>query len=128
MIWLTDLLDAVTSCMEADSPMGRPGLRYQRADDFWEIWIYPTPVELVGGARDGAVLEPGFVLNVEQLRMAFDSVVDMGWNALGLNFVEGPHFYVEGAFGGRELFLQVLAHPPEGEEPGLKLNATKKLD
>jgi hypothetical protein len=27
--------------------MGPLGLRYQEEESFWEVWIYPTPVELV---------------------------------------------------------------------------------
>jgi hypothetical protein len=95
-------------------------------DGFWEVWIYPTPVELVGGAHDGEVVVAGFHLDLEQLRLQFDSVVAFGWNALGLNWPEGPHVAIEGVFQGREVYLQVLAFPPEGEESGLKLDATRR--
>jgi hypothetical protein len=122
-----DLLqDAVAACVEADSPMGPLGLRYWEEDGFWEVWIYPTPVELVGGAHDGAVVVPGFRLDLEQLRQEFTSVAAFGWNALGLNYPEGPHVYVEGVFRGREVYLQVLACAPEGEEPGLRVDATPR--
>jgi hypothetical protein len=124
--WLGLLQDAVAACVEADSPMGPLGLRYREEDGFWEVWVYPTPVELVGGAHDGAVVEPGFSLDLEQLRAAFESITDFGWNALGLNDPDGPHVYVEGVFRGREVFLQVLAYAPEGEEPGLRVDATRR--
>jgi hypothetical protein len=90
-----------------------------------EIWIYPTCVELVGGAHDGAVVVPGFSLDLEQVRAAFDDVTAFGWNALGLNDPEGPYVYVEGVYRGREVYLQVLAQAPEGEEPGLRFDATR---
>jgi hypothetical protein len=44
--------------------MGPLGLRYLVEDAFWEVWIYPTPVELVGGAVDGEVVVPGFTLEL----------------------------------------------------------------
>ena len=53
-------------------------------------------------------------------------MVAFGWNALGLNDPDGPHVYVEGVFRGREVFLQVLAYAPEGEEPGLRVDATRR--
>jgi hypothetical protein len=81
---------------------------------------------LVGGAHDGDVVAPGFALDLEQLRQEFDSVVAFGWNALGLNWTEGPHVHIEGVFRGREVFLQVLAYAPEGEGPGLKVDATPR--
>jgi hypothetical protein len=122
--WLDLLQDTVAACVEADSPMGPLGLRYREEDGFWEVWVYPTPVELVGGAHDGEVVVPGFRLDLEQFRQEFESVVDFGWNALGLNDPDGPHVYVEGVFQGREVYLQVLAYAPEDEEPGLKFDAT----
>jgi len=124
--WLDQLDDAVSSCVEADSPMGPLGLRYREEEGFWEVWIYPTPVELVGGAHDGEVLVPGLRLDLEQLRQEFESIAEFGWNTLGLNWPEGPHIYVEGVFKGREVYLQVLAYAPEDEAPGLKLDATRR--
>ena len=35
-------------------------------------------------------------------------------------------FGFPGVFEGREVFLQVLAYAPEDEEPGLKLDATRR--
>jgi hypothetical protein len=124
--WLDGLLEVVAGCVEADSPMGPLGMRHHEEEGFWEVWVYPTPVELVGGAHDGDVVAPGFTLDLEELRQGFDSVVAFGWNALGLNWPEGPHVHIEGVFRGLEVFLQVLAYAPEGEEPGLKLDATRR--
>jgi hypothetical protein len=124
-IWLDTLLQAVCACVEADSPMGPLGMNYRVEEDFWEICIFPTPVELVGGAQDGAVVALGFTVDLEQLRASFDSIEAFGWNALGLNDPDGPHIHVEGKFLGREVFLQLLAYAPEDEETGLKFDVTK---
>jgi len=83
--WLDELYDALVGCIEAHSPMGPPGLRSWDEEGFWEISIYPTPVELVGGCHDGEVVVPGFSLDLQQLQGVFDSVVDFGWNPLGLD-------------------------------------------
>lgn len=125
-VWLDHLLEVVAGCVEADSTMGPLGLRYREEESFWEVWAYPTPVELVGGAHDGEVVVPGFRLDLEALRAAFESVVAFGWDALGLNDPGGPHIYIEGVFRGREVLLQVLAQAPAGEEPGLKFDTTKR--
>ena len=119
------MLEAVSACVEADSPMGPLGLRYREEDGFWGVGIYPTPVELVGGVHDETLVAPGFSLDLEQLRSAFDAIVAFGWNALGLHDPDGPHVYVEGVYQGREVFLQVLARAPEDEEPGMKFDTTK---
>jgi hypothetical protein len=39
---------------------------------------------------------------------------------------EGPHVAIEGAFQGREGYLQVLARAPEDEEPGLKVDTRRR--
>lgn len=124
--WLDGLLQAVSACVEVTSAMGPLGYRYREEDGFWEIWIFPTPVELVGGAHDGAVVAPDFSLDLEEPRSFFESVEALGWHALGLNWSEGPHVYVEGVYEGHEVYLKVLAQAPEGEEPGIKVNTVRK--
>lgn len=123
-VWLDMLLTAVSACVEAASPMGPLGLRYHEEDGFWDITIHPTPVELVGGRHDGERVSAGFSLDLEQLRSIFDSILDFGWQALGLNSTEGPSVWVEGVYLGREVFVQVLAYPPEDEEPSLKIETS----
>ena len=39
----------------------------------------------------------------------------------------GPEITIEGVYAGHELFLQLLAEPPEDEEPGMELDATRSL-
>lgn len=124
--WLDILRDAVAACIEVASPMGPMGLRYTEEEGFWQVFVFPTPVELVGGAQDGAVVEPGFSLDLEQLRDAFESIVAFGWNAQGLTSYEGPYVHIEGFFQGREVYLQILAYPPEDEKPWLKIDMTNR--
>ena len=62
LVWLHRLVEAVAGCMEAGSPMGPLGYRYGEDDGMWQIDLYPTPVELIGGAADGEVMAPGFCL------------------------------------------------------------------
>jgi hypothetical protein len=126
--WLNELFDAIAEGLTPDSLMGPLGFRWLEEEGFWEIDAYPTPVELVGGAADGAVVAPGFTLDLERLRAAFDQIDDLGWNALGWPDGDGPFVWVEGAFQGHSVFLRILAEAPEGEEPGAKLRVPKKGD
>jgi hypothetical protein len=119
--WLKILVDLVVDCIEVESPAGPLGVRWGRDDDFWEVTIYPTPVELVGGAVDGEVVTPGFTLDLERLRTAFTRLDAFGWNALGLG-QDGPCIQLEGDFMARQLFLRVLAQAPQDEAPGAKLS------
>jgi hypothetical protein len=119
--WLDRLLEAVEVTLEPESPMGPLALVYREEEGFWEVDAYPTPVELVGGAEDGALVSPGFSLDLERLRSAFERIDGTGWNAFGWYDGDGPFIWVEGSFQGRDVFLRVLSQAPEGEEPGAKL-------
>ena len=39
---------------------------------------------------------------------------------------DGPHVAIEGVYQGHEVFLQVLAYPPDNEEPGMKINTQRR--
>jgi hypothetical protein len=117
-VWLRGLVEAVAGCIEADSAMGPLGYRYGEEDDLWQIDLYPTPVELLGGAVDGEVVDPGFTLDIEQFRGLFDRIDALAWQSLGFPFGEGPQMAVEGVYRGHHVFVQVLAYAPDDEEAG----------
>ena len=121
--WLAQLVDQIAGLITLDSPTGPLGYRCREEDGFWEISVYLTPVELVGGADDGEVVLPGFQLDLLGLQDLFDEIVDFGWDGLGLCRVEGPLIWIEGVYRGREVYVTVLARAPEDEEPGAKVEA-----
>ena len=122
--WLTSLVDAVGDCTEIHCACGPMAFRWGNDDDFWEVRIYYTPGEAVGGAEDGAVLVPGFTLDLMALMSVFEELTDARWHAhsFGPHDQEGPHVSVEGVYQGHHVYLQVLAEAPEGEEPGFKVD------
>jgi hypothetical protein len=120
--WLDQLVDQIADLMTLDSPAGPLGYRYGEEDDFWQIAVYLTPVELVGGADDGEVVLPGFQLDLLGLRDVFDEIEDFGWDGLGLCNGDGPLIWVEGVYQGHEVYVTVLAQAPEDEEPGRKID------
>lgn len=124
--WVYDLLEIVAGSMESLSGTSPLGFMYREEAGFWEIAVYPTPVELVGGAEDGEIVAPGFSLDLEGLRGEFERVDAISWHSLGYPNGEGPHVVIEGTYQGHEVFLQILAYAPEDEEPGMKLDTTRR--
>lgn len=124
--WLSNLVEGVTSAVEADSVMGPLGVRFFEEDGFWEILMYPEPIELVGGAADGAVVLPGMSVDVRQIESLFDRVDAVHWDTNGFHGSEPPFLSVEGAFAGVELWLRFSAEAPDDEEPRLKLNLNRR--
>ena len=110
--------------MEAHNEAGPLAFRWRQEDDFWELTVYLTPVELVGGAVDGAVVYPAFSLDVQGLCSAFEELAAIRWNAHAFapHDWTGPHISIEGVYRGHHVYLQVLSDPPEDEEPGLKVD------
>jgi hypothetical protein len=124
--WMEALVDVVAECLNPHSPMGPLGFRYLEEDAHGELVVYPTPVELVGGAEDGTVVVPGFALDLHALLAAFEHVTALQWCAHGFgpSDPDGPCVSLEGIYQGHEVWLRVLAEPPEDEEPGLHLDTS----
>jgi hypothetical protein len=125
--WLTSLVDVVGSCMEPHAASGPLAFRWGEEEGFWEVTVYCTPGELVGGAEDGALVVPGFSLDVRELMSAFEKLVAVDWcsQSFGPDDHTGPHISIEGVFQGHQVYLQVLAEAPEDEEPGFKVELSR---
>jgi len=122
--WLVSLVDAVGNRMEPYSATGPLAFRWRQKGDFWEIAVYYTPGEVIGGAEDGAVIVSGFSLHLQELISAFEKVADACWrsHSFGPHDSLGPHISIEGIYQGHEVWLQILAEAPEDEEPGFKVD------
>jgi hypothetical protein len=124
--WLQRLLAAVKGCIEAESVTGPVGLRCRRGQGAYEVAVYLTAVEIVGGPHDGAGVAPVFCLDLERLRQALTSVTACRWNALGAGVAPGPHVHISGVFQGRNVELHSLGQEPADEKPGRKVQATAR--
>lgn len=121
--WLESLADVVCISVEAYSAMGPFGFRYLQDGADWELIIYPTPVELIGGAEDGALVYSGFSLDVQFLLSQFDQVTAVQWltHDFSPSESEGPQLSIEGTYQGHNIWLRVLSNPPTNEPAGLQL-------
>ena len=86
--WIAALVATVAECLHAHSPMGPLGFRYGEEDGVWDLIVYPTPVELVGGAQDGTVVLPGFSLGLYAFLSAFERLTALHWCAHGFGLSE----------------------------------------
>ncbi len=127
--WMESLVEVIHECVEAHSLMGPLGYRSLAQGDPCELLVYPTPVELVGGAEEGAVVLPGFSLALQALLAHFDRVEACRWSPSGLgpDDPDGPCVSIEGLSQGHDVWLRVLAEPPEDEEPGLQRSSGSPL-
>ncbi|MEK6233633.1 MAG: hypothetical protein N2C14_02890, partial [Planctomycetales bacterium] len=69
--WLHDVIQAATGCMTVSTSVPA-GAQYAEADGLYEVLVYPTPVELMGGAQDGGTATPSFSVDLEAFRAVLD--------------------------------------------------------
>jgi hypothetical protein len=122
--WLASLVDTVANYMEPHAASGPLAFRWGEEEGFWEMIVYCTPGELVGGAEDGEIIVPGFTLDVRELMSAFEKLRDVRWysHLLGPQDKVGRHIVLDGVYQGHEVYSQVLAEAPDDAEPGFKVN------
>lgn len=96
-----------------------PQYLYGEDDGLWQIDLYPTPVELIGGAVDDDVVAPGFSLNIQQPRGLLDRIDALAWLSLVLPSGDGPRVSIERVYQGQEVFHPVLVYASEDDEPGM---------
>lgn len=123
--WLESLVDAVAKCMQPHNVLGPLGCRWGEQKNFWEVMVYPSAAELVGGAEDGVIVVPGFSLDLWELGKAFEEVTAVHWqsHAFGPHDQAGPHVSIEGCYKGHQVFLQVWSEANPDEGPGFKVAA-----
>jgi hypothetical protein len=127
--WMEPLIEAIAANMSAHGPNSPLGLRYRQLDDVWDMLVYATPVEMIGGAHDGGRACPSFSFDVEGLRSAIGQVDSVTWEPHGARTVDddvGPCIVIRGRFGSHAILLRVLAHAPLDVEPAVKVDATGK--
>lgn len=128
--WLDELIDAAVGCMEAHSATGPVGVQYLQEEDLTTVLLYPTPVELVGGEEDGSLVISGFTLDIQALMSIFEEVIEINWESQAFYPPDpaGANVAIEAVYQGHSVWLQILAAPPDDEQPGMKLDVTARLD
>ena len=93
--------------------------------DEWEIAIFVSATEVVGGPRDGTTLPFPIQLDVSDVTDAFDEPPRIHWQATGFSGDEdlGPYVSFEGIARGKKVWLRILAEAPLQAGPGRLLHA-----
>ena len=125
--WLEEMIDFVGNCIEAHSLMGPIAWHYWLEDDLNHLIFFPRTVRLVGGEQHGQEVLPGFSLDVQSVTDIFQRVDAVYWTTQGMGGDdEGPRISIEGIYRGHDVWLRILAEPPEDEEPGLELDVSDR--
>lgn len=118
--------DAARSILETAShaPIGCH-YHYAEECDEWEVAVFVSATEVVGGPRDGTIVPCRMQIDVAHLIALFDIQPKIYWQT-GVHQDEdetGQHLSMEGSVRGHLVWLRVLAQAPSQAGPGRLLHA-----
>jgi hypothetical protein len=120
-----ELYDHVRQCVGSRLPMGPLACRWSTDFGFIDLQIFPTPMELVGGPQDGAVIDPDVDFDLLRIQDAFDSIDGIGWTLDGEDR-EFHYICFRGIFRGYDVWVTVFAGAPSNEKPTIKSDELRK--
>lgn len=93
--------------------------------DIWEVSVFVSRTEVVGGPQDGNVISTGLQLDVMTVCEAFDVAPEVHWQSQAVCEEDqlGNHMSFEGQARGHRVWLRVLHEAPEDIGPGRLLHA-----
>lgn len=123
-LWLATLANEIARRIVPVDPLGPIGCHYALHDAMWEVTLFVSTTEVVGGKHDGQAFASAFQLDLAGIELHFDSVSSVGWQPIELNDDDdlGPHVAVIGTREGHAVWLRVTAVPPRGFDSGRVMN------
>lgn len=123
--WLVRLAnDAAAAMLPVDllAPLGCH-FAWNAADDQWEVTLFASRTEIVGGRHDGEILPSRFRLNIEALRLLFTEIATLDWHALPTGDDDlGAHLSLEGRCGEHRVWFRIPAVAPTAMPPGRRMD------
>lgn len=120
--WLATLADTAAAEMAAAEAISPIGCHYyfNDATGQWEVTLFASRTEVVGGENDGSVWHTPFSVDLLGLMTIFDEVTNCYWQALPLGEGDdlGPHVAIEGRYADCSVWLRILATSPARFESG----------
>ncbi|MCH2213176.1 MAG: hypothetical protein MK110_17865 [Fuerstiella sp.] len=99
---------------------------YQNEYNEWEVTLFVSDTEVVGGSRDGTRLPCPVQLDVLRVMELFDQMPKTHWQSGGVPEDEefDQNLSFEGRVRGHYVWLRMLAQAPKQAGPGRLLHAT----
>lgn len=118
--WLQQLVDRLTSALNALEALPPIGCHFARHDGVWEVTLFASQTEVIGGPLDGRRTHARFQVDLQHVMAAFDRLDACFWQAQELGFEDdlGPHVSIEGLVGDEHVWLRITAFAPTRFEPG----------
>jgi hypothetical protein len=118
--WMQSLADEAGALIHPVDLLAPLGCHYCEVNGVWEITLFASQTEILGGPLDGGLRASRFHVDLAELIVLFDEVSSAYWQALGLGEEDdlGPHVGIEGRYAGHDVWLRILANAPKRFPPG----------
>ena len=120
--FISSLANSVAACLTSFEPIPPVGCHFADSEVGWEVTVFPSMTEIVGGPDDGLRTAARVCVDVASVVSLFSAVRELTWQCmpLGKDDELGAHLYIVGDYEGEPVCVQILASAPPNLEPGRK--------
>ena len=120
--WILKLANTVAAHLEPMEPMPPLGCHYHQCESGWEIAVFPSQTEIIGGPMDGRHTSARYRLDILAVTNLFSRVDEMSWQSrsLGEDDQLGAHVCIGGLVENETVFVRILETAPACFSPGRK--------
>lgn len=118
--WLHQLAEELTACIEPIDRRAPIGCHFCYADDCWEVTLFVSRTEVLGGEYDGEQIPGRFNLDVTRLLTVLEQVDGCWWQPLPVAADDElrSHLSLEGRHAGQCVWVRITAEQPAAIESG----------
>ncbi|MCA9070899.1 MAG: hypothetical protein KDA84_18345 [Planctomycetaceae bacterium] len=128
--WLSDTINRVAAQFHSVDSLAPIGCHYfhDESCDVWEVTLFISQTETVGGEYDGKRTSSRFSLDLSALESIFSEVSRFAWQALSMGEDDdlGPHVSLEGRVQKHNVWLRIVSEPPPQFEAGRIADTTRQ--
>ena len=126
--WITDFANSIALSMFPVDVMAPLGCHYYFSEGTWEITLFPSQTEIIGGVHDGEKKTSPFCLDVKLLIDRFSKVDAIEWQSQPASESDeiGSNIAIVGIYDGHDVILRVCQQAPERFHPGRYANVYEK--
>ena len=119
-LWLAVFTNRVSEHLHALDMLAPIGCHYHQEQDCWEVTVFCSSTEIVGGELDGQLTYSRFSVDVQAVIAEFDSVEGIEWQnePAGKDDDLGAHLGIVGISNHHRIWLRILSKPPKGLRSG----------
>ena len=125
---ISEFVDKVTANIHSHDCIAPLGCHYQSFQGLWEITIFASKTEIVGGYQDGLLCNSAFHADVKGIQQIFSRVTSISWQnqSMGSNDEVGAHLSLEGVYANKAIWLRITSTAPERFGVGRRADVNQK--